>query len=674
MELPENPTSAQLLDQSVNFGLSAMEYILKMNSAEQKSGLTSNLKSVNKGLALLSKEWNPETAKLVQENLSTLKENADNPMYSEIVRSTLLDNWAYGNTAYDLLEEKEKMIADANQQVSSLYDEWSVLKRSEQSEAFTELLDTTVQNKVQLITNANDRAVGRISDDIKGLQEHLNAQNIAKKVDYDKERAGIQVDLNDMNAGHIKNIALELGFAEQETVDGVVTYQLPKDQYITEGGYDVAKEELEQITANLGAMSESQLDILATENPRVMKAIVEAALGKRSATDIKDLGFGPDQADKVAQLMTGHLKNIQAFNFQDKLSAWYKTAQTAIETGITEGVELESDVIKAQLNGLSDEAILYLNEKAYGVSSNTDYSSLNEVARKNLDDLAHSVILDDDARDELASLVSTSKEDIASRAIEIDKDGIETLSSDAIGFHFTQALINGDIASAEASLASYPSYFTEAKQIELSQFANTIRNSKDLLSEFSSVSGDMKTEALAIKSFQDRWREAGHILPSQAEIEMYQVSAKNATQAWDDELMTMLPPEDRKSNALVKLNMPTALKETLPEVVMRAANNVAYNAKQLIGFEFHDFGDMPQNAMMQKFKDNYDSIPDRMQVLAAMADYFTQSDGKGGYMPATTVENIKEMTDNDAEAKLFLDLMVAYRTLKALDPSLTKIR
>ena len=48
MELPENPTNAQLLDVSSNIGLSAMEYILKLNSIEQKSGLTSNIQSVRR--------------------------------------------------------------------------------------------------------------------------------------------------------------------------------------------------------------------------------------------------------------------------------------------------------------------------------------------------------------------------------------------------------------------------------------------------------------------------------------------------------------------------------------------------------------------------------------------------------------------------------------------------
>lgn len=673
MELPNNPTTSQIIDQSAKIGLSAMEYMLKLQSIEQKSELTSHIKSVNKGLTLLNKDWNPETAELVQDNLSTLKEYSEDSMYSESIQSTLLTNWEYGTTAYNLLEERERMVVDANQQVTSLYDQWSVLKRSEQSEAFTELLDKTSQNKVQVITNANDRAVGRISDDLKDLQDHLNAQNLAKKIDYDHEREGLQVNLNDMNAGHIKNIALDLGFEQQETVGGVETYQVPKDGYITEGGYKKAGEEYEQIVANLGAMSEGQLDILATENPRVMKAIVETVLGKRSATDIKDLGFGPDQADKVAELMDGHIKNIKAFNFQDKLSDWYKTAQTEIETGITELVELDSDVIKARLNGLSDEAILYLNEKAYGVPSGTDYSNINPVTQKNLDDFAGSIILDDEGRDELAKLVATSRATIRSLAIEIDKDGIETLSgSEPMGFQYVQALVNNDTASAEASLASYPSYFTEDKQIELMQFADTIGNSKDLLAKFTDVSGDMKTEALAIKSFQDRWREAGHILPSQAEIEMYQVSAKNATGAWDQEL-SMLTQLRRQSLALVKLNMPTALKETLPEVVMRAANNVAYNAKQLIGTEWWN-DNLPQYQIMNKFKENYDSIPDRVQALAAMADYFTQSDGKGGYMPATTVDNIGDMTHDDAEGKLFLDLMVAYRTLKALDPSLTKIK
>ena len=95
MELPENPTSAQLLDEAATIGLSAMEYVLKLKSAEQKSGYTSHMKSLNKGLILLGKEWNPELAKLVRDDLSTLKDYSENPGLSQTVQSVLLTNWNY---------------------------------------------------------------------------------------------------------------------------------------------------------------------------------------------------------------------------------------------------------------------------------------------------------------------------------------------------------------------------------------------------------------------------------------------------------------------------------------------------------------------------------------------------------------------------------------------------
>ncbi len=352
MELPKNPTNAQLLDQTASIGLSAMEYILKLHSAEQKSELTSHINSVTKGLQLLNKEWDPQVAELVQDNLNTLKEDSTNPSFSNAIKSTLLQNWEYGNAAYSLLEEKENLIVDANKQVTSIYDQWSVLKRSEQSEAFTELLDKTSQNKIQIIANANDRAVGRISDDLKTLQTHLDAANIAKKVDYDEQRDGIQGDLNAMNAGYVKKIATALGFEEVSTEDNMVTYQLPPMQYIQESGYKEASEWLNKFetyksTRDLASFEKQ----LKHEETRVFDFVSQLGHssdpGERAAFGIIVDGLLGDDEDVSAQLNALSEENPE---LAEKATEYLSELQDLFPTG---KYETDFNALKDQAETLS---------------------------------------------------------------------------------------------------------------------------------------------------------------------------------------------------------------------------------------------------------------------------------------------------------------------------------
>lgn len=306
MELPRNPTNAELLDVSANIGLSAMEYILKLNSAGQKSELTSHIRSVNKGLVLLNKEWESEIAELVQDNLSILKEDSESPKYSETIKSTLLTRWEYGQAEYKLLEAREQKIIDANNEITKIHDNWGVLKPSEQSEAFPELLDKVGQNKTRIITNANDKAVDRVSDDLKELQNILDAANMAKGLDIKKKMDGLQVDLTDMNAGYFKQMARDLGFVEGETVEKISTFQLPKDAYITESGYADALETLNKYE-NAVLSSELKLREQAeiAEDMEVFQVMNEWAHAPSSSTQshkfqaITDLVFMDDPGEML---------------------------------------------------------------------------------------------------------------------------------------------------------------------------------------------------------------------------------------------------------------------------------------------------------------------------------------------------------------------------------------
>ena len=99
---------------------------------------------------------------------------------------------------------------------------------------------------------------------------------------------------------------------------------------------------------------------------------------------------------------------------------------------------------------------------------------------------------------------------------------------------------------------------------------------------------------------------------------------------------------------------------------------VLHNAKQLFEGESNWFdkwqGNFPQlNAFLDA-----EIQADKIQALKVVAWHYTDGDTNSGYTyEESQIAEIDEMFDNDANARLFLDLMVVYRTLESFDPFLT---
>jgi hypothetical protein len=284
-----------------------------------------------------------------------------------------LTRWEYGQAEYKLLEAREQKIIDANNEITKIHDNWGVLKPSEQSEAFPELLDKVGQNKTRIITNANDKAIDRVSDDLKELQNILDAANMAKGLDIKKKMDGLQVDLTDMNAGYFKQMARDLGFVEGETVEKISTFQLPKDAYITESGYADALKTLNKYE-NAVLSSELKLREQAeiAEDMEVFQVMNEWAIAPSSSIQshkfqaITDLVFQDDPDDmptsmlfiseadrhdvknKVKMIEDVRHKYPQAIIALQNLDLATKQGYAKIKTNILEqGIEAQED--KAEL-------------------------------------------------------------------------------------------------------------------------------------------------------------------------------------------------------------------------------------------------------------------------------------------------------------------------------------
>ena len=65
---------------------------------------------------------------------------------------------------------------------------------------------------------------------------------------------------------------------------------------------------------------------------------------------------------------------------------------------------------------------------------------------------------------------------------------------------------------------------------------------------------------------------------------------------------------------------------------------------------------------------------DKMQALKAMADFYTDGDDRGGFKPNVTKEDIENIFTDVKYAKLFLDLMVAFRAQEFFDPYIVTIK
>jgi hypothetical protein len=238
----------ELLQGLESTALSALEYMVKVDAAENKREVTSYVTPVSKGLELLSKEWDPKLAASVRDSLDVVLQQSKNKDYDEPYRSGLATTYEYGSIALDMMQNNQDALIEARGELSDIYNDLSVVQtRSDDS---LDLVKDVGHNKFQINARAANSTSEAVKNELQEIEEHNKALNLLRKEDYDKTREGFQVKLNDLSTEYMKDVAEKLGLAQlkepEDPVEGVADFYLPEGSRLTISSFDDAKKALDK--------------------------------------------------------------------------------------------------------------------------------------------------------------------------------------------------------------------------------------------------------------------------------------------------------------------------------------------------------------------------------------------------------------------------------------------
>ena len=680
-------SNTELLQGAGTFAIDAMQYLIKLDTLEDKKVASSVISPVKTGLINLSKVWSDELASEVRENLDLLEEASQNPDY-ELYHSSMDQWYAYGSSALDQLSLKNDMLVAANNEVMKIYDGWSGIRNK--SEDGLSLIGEIGETKANVITSSFNNALNSQIRTIKDLSEEANALTMAKNIDADKEMEGLQIKLDEFNTGINTEIATGLGFQEGEIGDDYTSYFLPKDGRVSTTRYDELKGIYDTAVDNLKGLATSQLDALSVENPYMMKAIFSAVSDKERTDSAyeKIAATIPGVTAKNKEEAVSNLKSwvniVDQFGLHDKLGDWLKDAKKELTAGDSELVKIEGDILESQINDIRDAlggpALQYLKSKTFGGSFDASIGAKIEAVPgiSDLDGLIISITGNNQARDHLLSEFETEKTEFAEIHTANTKADISTLAeTDLQTFGIADSLVNENISidSLRANTLLDP------KQIELAnKFAQNVITNPTLREEWDKVVKKTNLELDEAAAYQARWATIpGMPAPTQQQLETKQIALKNQVKVWNTRLNDAMSKTDRISMGLRSFQVPGTLKEFQPLLSDCMHQDILYNAQQLFGSE-DNWSDRKDYPTLYAFQ-SANTQADKIQTLKAVSALYTKGSSKRGFTYDENLlkdpyfaDSFVDMFPHESEARLFLDLMVLYRTLESFDPFISTIR
>jgi len=303
---------------------------------------------------------------------------------------------------------------------------------------------------------------------------------------------------------------------------------------------------------------------------------------------------------------------------------------------------------------------------------------LDSKTEASLNALAVDIRNNNQARDHLLAEYEEAKTLLADLQTANTKANISTLAeTDLSTFWLADQLVNESI-TVEA-LQNIPGL--DSGKIDIaSNFANFVKTNVDLREEWDKVVKDTQEEVDIIAAYQARWTSIpGMPAPTEQQLEDNRVLFKNQTKIWNSRLNDTISDVDRVSMGLRSFQLPGTLKEFLPVLVDAAHQNIMYNGQQLFEDEsnWSDKKDFPHLAAFIDAK----TQNEKKQALKAAAHLYTEGSNKRGFTYDENLlkdpyfaDSFVDMFHKKSRARLFLDLMVLYRTLESFDPSIATIK
>ena len=121
----------QFLTNISSAGLTAMEYLTKLDAYEDKQEVKLYTSSVLTGLKQLSTGvYSPELVETLTANLEELKIQSENKDYLEAYRQGMDQVYHYGTLALESFKEREQMLTEAETQIKDRYDDYKIQRNN----------------------------------------------------------------------------------------------------------------------------------------------------------------------------------------------------------------------------------------------------------------------------------------------------------------------------------------------------------------------------------------------------------------------------------------------------------------------------------------------------------------------------------------------------------------
>ena len=433
----------ELLRGITSSALAAMQYVSKLDAAEDQKEIAQYSSSVIKGLQGLSQGWDDDLYKSVLESLEDVKTASTNSDYDKTYQSGLRDLHELGTLSLSRLKVVEDAMVAGETKLTELNKDMSLLKRrTPDSLDIIKAVGTNEAGKIEALATTSAKQIGNRITNITDNIDYINQLN---KIDVDKDIEGLQIDLSQASAEYYQRVAEKAGFgrdiAQKDMIEGTVDYYLPDDMQLNVSTY---KDALAWLNKWEAYQSDKQVKSVETqikhEETRVFDFVNQLGF---SADPLELAGFqalttglyGTDKDKKMANAILDELQiadpdianNVRKWgNELDQLFATgkYKSDFDALDKFAMEsGVSMRENI----LENLSEEQKMQRESDANIIISDIDIlneaiTNANSMSDKDVLDLPN-VASNSENLDKIPARVEAFKRqhvDILSKLIDQD--------------------------------------------------------------------------------------------------------------------------------------------------------------------------------------------------------------------------------------------------------------
>ena len=218
-------SNKELLDNIATAGLSAMEFLIKLDAKEDREIASNEVSSLTVGLKALSKNWVDNIVNDVRESIVNLEEMANNPDY-KVYHDTFDLYSHYGASALAQLEAKQSLLDKDKAELSLLHEGLHVISPDDRTADSIEIFEDIGATRENLITETVNKALDVLVRDVDDVADYQESIKYLKSADTDKTIDGVQIALNKFLTPQYEEMMAIAGLEKVSEDKDIATYSI----------------------------------------------------------------------------------------------------------------------------------------------------------------------------------------------------------------------------------------------------------------------------------------------------------------------------------------------------------------------------------------------------------------------------------------------------------------